>query len=155
MDSSIGTMKCPSMSLLMAFVLQPILCVINIAILAFIPCPSAWTIFFQPFTFSPRRSFVLKWDSCRQHMCESWFLIPSATLCLFFFFGAFTPLTFKVIIHRFLFTFPPLYLCSFLSLTLLLPLLIAVPLAYLAMLVWWRYSLSDFFCLGNSFHLPF
>ena len=39
--------------------------------------------------------------------------------------------------------------CAPLSLTLLLPLLKAVSLAYLAVLIWWRCILAAFFCLGN------
>ncbi|KAF6090835.1 hypothetical protein HJG60_012217 [Phyllostomus discolor] len=47
------------------------------------------------------RSFILRWVSCRQHMCGSCFLIQSAILCLLI--GAFSPFTFKVIIDRYLF----------------------------------------------------
>ena len=72
--------------------------------LFFFSCPLAWKVCFQPFTFSLCRSFVLKWVSHRQHMCRSCFLIHSVTLCLMI--GTFNPLTFKVIIHRYLFIFP-------------------------------------------------
>ena len=64
--------------------------------------------------------------------------------------GAFNPFTFKVIIDRKLFIaifFIPL----FVSLSLFLPFLKAVPLASLAELVSWKCILLDFFCLGNSF----
>ena len=69
----------------------------------FYPCfffswPFAGKIYFQPFTFSLCRSFVLRWVSCRQHMRGSCFLIDSAILCLLI--GAFNPFTFKVIISR-------------------------------------------------------
>ena len=64
-------------------------------------CSFAWNISFQPFTFSLCRSSVLRWVSCRQHMCGSCFLIHSATLCLFI--GTFNPFTFKVSIDRYLF----------------------------------------------------
>ena len=79
----------------------------------FFSCPFAGNIFSQPFTFSLCCSFVLRWVSCRQHMCESCFLIHSATLCLLI--GAFNPFTFKVIIDTYLLIFPLLYLCSSLS----------------------------------------
>ena len=45
-------------------------------------------IYFNPFTFSLCRSFVVMWVCCRQLIC---FLIHSATLCLFI--GAFSPFT--------------------------------------------------------------
>ena len=111
--------------------------------------------FFRPFTFSLCRSFVLESVSCRQHMCGSYFLIHSATLCLLI--GALNPFTFKVIIDRYL-SLPFHSLCTFVpfSLSVFLPIFKAVPLAYLVILVWWRYILSSFFCLGNSlFCLPF
>ena len=47
------------------------------------------------------RCSVLRWVSCRQHMCGSCFVIHSAILCLLI--GAFIPFTFKVIFHRYLF----------------------------------------------------
>ena len=91
------------------------------------------------------------WVSCIQHICRSYFLIHSATLCLLI--GAFNPSTFKVIIDRYLFI-DIFSRCSCvplsLSLTLFLPFLKAVPLSYLAVLVWWRYIFSTFFCLRNS-----
>ena len=97
----------------MALVLKFILSDKSIATPAFLSCPFAWKVCFQPFTFSLCRSFVLRWVSCRQHMCGSCFLIHSAVLPLLI--GAFNPLTFKVIIHGYLFIFPPLYLCSSVS----------------------------------------
>ena len=66
--------------------------------LFFFSCLLSWNTYFQPFTFSLCRSFVLRWVSCRQHMCGSYFLIHSAILCLFI--GAFNPFTFKVITDR-------------------------------------------------------
>ena len=80
----------------------------------------------------------------------SCFLIHSAILCLLL--GAFNPFTFKVIIDRYLFIatffFVPVFLSR--SLSLFRPFLTVVHLASLAELVWWRYILLDFFCLGNS-----
>ena len=105
-------MKCPSMTLFMAFVLKSILSDINIATIAFFRWTFTWNIF-QPFTFCVCRCFVLWWVSCRQHMCWSCFLIHSATLCLLI--GAFNPFTLKAIIDRYLFIFSPLYLCSSIS----------------------------------------
>ena len=45
--------------------------------------------------------------------------------------------------------------CVPLFISLFLHLLKAFPLAYLSVLVWWQCILWAFFCLGNSFHLPF
>ena len=85
----------------MALLWKSILSDMSIATSPFFPCPFAWKICFQPFTFTLCRSFVLRWVSCRQHMCGSCFLIHSAIL--HFLIGAFNPFTFKVIIDRFLF----------------------------------------------------
>ena len=130
----LSIMKCPSVSLFMAFVLKSILSDMSIAIPALFSCPFACNICFQPFTFSLCRSFVLRWVSYRQHICGSHFLIHSATLCLLI--GGFNPFAFKVIIEKYLFI-AIFSLCTFVpvSLTLFLHLIIAVPLAYLAMLV--------------------
>ena len=132
----------------MALFLKSILSDMSIATPAFFSCPFPWNICFQPFTFSLCRSFVLRWVSCRQHMCGSCFLTHSAILCLLV--GAFNPLTFKVIIDRYLFIANFLFLCSSLSLSLFPPFLKAGPLACLAELVWWRCILLDLFCLGSS-----
>ena len=102
-------------SLFMALVLKSILSDMNIATLAFLSCPFAWNIFSQPFSFSLCRCFILRWVSCREHMCGSHFLSHSATLCLLI--RAFNPLTLKIIIDRCLFT-PPLCTCAPLSFTL-------------------------------------
>ena len=52
--------------------------------------------------------------------------------------------------------FYSLHTCVPLSLTVFLPFVKAVPLAYLAVLVWWRCILLAFFCLRSSlFCLPF
>ena len=130
----------------MALLLKCILSDMSIATSPFFPCPFAWKICFQPFTFTLCRSFVLRWVSCRQHMCGSCFLIHSGILCLVI--GSFNPFTFKVIFDVYLFIANFLYLCS--SLSVFLPFLTAVPLASLAELVWWKCILLDLFCLGNS-----
>ena len=80
-------------------------------------CPFAWKICFQPFTFSLCRSLVLRWVSCRQHICGSWILIHSVILCHFV--GAFNSFAFKVIIDKYLFIaiFSLLYLYSSLSIS--------------------------------------
>ena len=124
--------------------------------LLFFPYPFAWKICFQPFTFSLCKSFVLRWVSCRQHICRLSFLAHSANLCLLI--GAFNPFMFKVIIGRYLLT-AIYFVTSFLSLSLSLSLslfflfLVAVPLASLALLAWWRCTLVTFFCLGSSLFL--
>ena len=74
----LSIMKWPSGSLFMALLLKSILSDMSIAISPyFFPCPFSWNICFQPFTFSLCRSFVLRWVSCRQYMCGSWFLIQA------------------------------------------------------------------------------
>ena len=96
-------MKWPSGSLFMALFLKSILSNMGIATLAFFSCPFAWNICFQLFTFSVRRSFVLRWVSCRQPIYLSCFLIRSATLCLLV--GAFKSFTFKEIVDTYLVSF--------------------------------------------------
>ena len=119
----------------------------------FFPSLFAWNIFFPALHFSLCRSFVLRWATCRQHMCGSWFLIHSAILYRLI--GPLNPYMFKVIIDRYLFI-AIFCTCVPLSLTLFFAFLKAVPLAPLAELVWWRCILLAFFFLGNSlFHLPF
>ena len=103
-------MKSPSGSLFMALFLKSILSDMSIATLDFcFSCQFLWNICFQPFMFSLCRSFVLRWVSCRQHMCGSCFLIHSTILCLLT--GAFNTTTFKVIIDMYLFIAIFLYLC--------------------------------------------
>ena len=97
-------------SVFMALLLKCILTDMSIGTPAFFSCPFAWKICFQPFTLSLCRSFVLRWVSCRQHMCGSCFLIHSAILCLLI--GSFNQFTFKVIIDRYLFIANFSYLCS-------------------------------------------
>ena len=106
----LSIMKWPSGSLFVALFVKSILSYMSIATPAFFSCPFAWKICFQPFTFRLCKSFVLRWVSCRQHMCGSCFLIHSTILCLLI--GAFNPFTFKVIIDRYLFIAIFLYLCS-------------------------------------------
>ena len=70
----LSIMKCPSGSLFMVLLWKSILSDMSIATPALFSCPFAWKICFQPFTFSLCKSFVLRWVSCRQHMCGSCFL---------------------------------------------------------------------------------
>ena len=72
----VSIMKCLSGFLFMAFVLKSILSDISIAI------PGIF--FFQPFTFSLCRSFVLRWVSCRQHMYGSCFLMHAFSYSMSF-----------------------------------------------------------------------
>ena len=130
----------------MALFLKSVLSYMSIATPAFFSCLFAWKICFQPFTFSLCKSFVLRWVSCRQHMCGSCFLIHSAILFLLI--GASNPLMFKVIMDSYLFI---AIFCTCVPLSFSFPSFPkAVPLASLAELVWWRCILLDFFCL-NSF----
>ena len=133
----------------MALLWKSILSDMRIATPAFFSCPFAWKICFQPFTFSLCKSIVLRWVSCRQHICGSCFLIHSGTLCLLI--GVFNPFTFKVIIDStYSLPFSSLCTCVPFSLTVFLPLLKAVSFASIGPLICWTYILLDFFCLGNS-----
>ena len=99
----------PSLSFLMALILKSLLSDMSIVTLAFLSCPLACNLFFHPLTFNLYVSFALSWFSCRQQIVGYSFFIQSATLCLLI--GAFSPLTFKVIIDRcvFIATFTPCF----------------------------------------------
>ena len=92
-------MQCPSLSLVIVFILKSILSDMRIATPAFFCFPFAWNIFFYPLTFSLYVSPGLKWVSGIQHIYRSCFCIHSASLCLLV--GAFNPFTFKVIIDMY------------------------------------------------------
>ena len=98
---SILSEYCSSCFPVMSFVLKSILSDMSIAAPAFLSCLLAWNIFSHPFTFNLYVSFVLRWVSYRQQIEGFCFFIHSATLYLLI--GAFSPLTFKVIIDRWLF----------------------------------------------------
>ena len=89
--------QCPSLSLVIFFILRSILSDMRIAAPALFCFPFAWNIFFHPLTFSLYVSWYLKWVSYRQYIYWSCFSIHSASLQ--FLVGAFNPFTFKVIIH--------------------------------------------------------
>ena len=89
-------MLCPSLSLVIFFILRSILSVMRIAIPAFFCFPFAWSIFFHSLSFSLYVSLGLKWVPCRQPIHGSYFCVHSASLCLLV--GSFSPFTFKVII---------------------------------------------------------
>ena len=92
-------MQCPSLCLVIFFILRSALSDMRIATPAFFCFPFAWTIVFCPLTFSLYVSWGLKWVSCRQHIYGSCFCIHSSSLCLLV--GAFNPCTFKVIIDTY------------------------------------------------------
>ena len=87
-------MQCPSLSLIIFFILRFTLSDMRIATPTFFCLPFAWNIFFHPLTFSLYVSLGLKWVSCRQYIYGSYFCIHSASMCLSV--GAFNPFTFKV-----------------------------------------------------------
>ena len=93
-------MDCPSLSLVIFFILRSILSDIRITTPALFCFPFSWNIFSHPFTFSLYVSLGLKWVSCRHHIYGSCFCLHSASLCLLV--GAFNPFTFKVIIDIYL-----------------------------------------------------
>ena len=78
----------------------------------------AWYIFSHYLTFGLCVVLALKWVSLRQHIVCSYFLIQSVTLCIFL--GKYTPLTFKVIVDRYVYChfkpcFPVDYIFSIVS----------------------------------------
>ena len=89
------------LSFFMAFVLKSILSDMRIVTPSVLSCPLAWNIFSHPFIFNLYVSFALRWVSCTQQVEGFYLFIQSATLCLLI--GAFSPLTFKVIIDRYVF----------------------------------------------------
>ena len=68
--------------------------------LAFLSFPLSWSIFFYTLIFNLYVSFELRLVSFRQHIVD-FFLIQSYHLCLLN--GVFCPLTFKVIIDKYVF----------------------------------------------------
>ena len=88
-------MQCPSLSLVIFFILRSVLSDMRIATPTFFCFPFSWNIFFQPLMFNLYVSLGLKRVSCTQCMYASCFCIHSASLCLLV--GAFNPFTFKVI----------------------------------------------------------
>ena len=110
--------------------------------------PFAWNILFHLFTFRLCGPYDLKSVSCRQCIHGSCFLIHSATLS---FDWSIYPFIFKANIDRYVFIAILLYI--FMVLLLLLLLLLEVPLTFLTILVWWRWTPLAFSCLGSSLFL--
>ena len=92
---SLIIMQCPSLSLVIFFILRSILSDMRIATPAFFCVPFAWNTVLHPLTFSLYVSLGLKWASCKQHI-YGFFFIHSVSLCLLV--GASNTFTFKVII---------------------------------------------------------
>ena len=88
-------MYCPSLSLVIIFILRSILSDMRIATPAFFCFLFAWNIFFHPLTFSLYVSLGWKWVSYRQHIYGSCFCIHP--VCVFWL-EYFNPFTFKIII---------------------------------------------------------
>ena len=131
-------MWCPSLSLVIVFILKCILFDMRIATPSFFCFPFTWNIFFHLLSFSLYVSLGLKLVSCRQHVYRSCFCIRSGSLCLLV--GTFNPFTFKIIIDMYVpitnflivlgFVFEGLFF-------LLCFLPREVPLAFVVKLVWW------------------
>ena len=79
---------------------QSLFCLIGVLQLL-LSCLLAWNMFPYPLTFNLRVSFALRWVFCRHQIVGFCFYIQSATLCLLI--GAFSPLTLKVIIDKYVF----------------------------------------------------
>ena len=134
MDSSLDYYEVTMWESSYGLFLKSVLSYMCIATPAFFSCPFAWIICFQPFTFSLCRSFVLRWVSCRQHICGSWFLIHSA-ICVFGLEHLIHLCLRLLLIGTYSLSFYFLHTCGPASLTLFLPFLKGVPLACLAVLV--------------------
>ena len=79
---TVTIMLCPSLSLVMVFILKCVLFDMNIATPVFFWFLFAWDFFFQPLTFSLYASLSLKWGSYRQHAAAAAKLRQSCpTLC--------------------------------------------------------------------------
>ena len=85
----------------MSFVLKSTLSYMSMATPAFLSCLLPRYIFTHPFTLNLYVSFVLRCVSCRQHTEGFCFFIQSVTLCLLI--EIWSPLTFKVIIDKYVF----------------------------------------------------
>ena len=145
-------MKYPSGSLFMDLFWN-LFCLIWVLLphLFFSPCPFAWKICFQHFTFSLCRSFGLRCVSCRWLMCRSYLFIIH--LPYVFSLGHLIHLHLRLLLIG-TYSLPFYSLCTCVPLPLALILLLkAVSLPSLSVLVWWRCILSVFFCLGNSLFL--
>ena len=105
----LSIVKCPSVCLFMAFVLQSILSDITIATPAFFSCSFAWNIFSNP----PLSVYVglLFWGGSLVGSTCVGNAFLSIHLLYTFFFGTFNPFMFKVIIDRYLFTANFSYQC--------------------------------------------
>ena len=147
-------MKCPGspfMSLVLKFILSDLI----IATLAVFSCPFAWNFFSNQSLLFCIGIFV--WGgSLVGSICAGHVFLSIQLPCVFWLEHLLHLHLRLLLTGTFSLSFYPF--CTFVpvSLTLFLHLIIAVPLAYLAMLLWWRCIFLAFFCVGNSlFHLPF
>ena len=97
-----------SLSLVVFFILRPILSDRTVKLLLFLMIFVCMEIFFYPLTSSLYVSLYLKWVSCRQHIYGSCFCVHSDSPCPLV--AAFNPFTFKVIIDIYV----PIVIFSFL-----------------------------------------
>ena len=113
--------------------------------------PFAWSMFFQPFTFSLYVSLVSRWVSFRQHIKGSCFCIHPVSLCLLV--GTFNPFMFKVIIDK----YDPIAIFFIVLGSSLYTFLCFLsredPLAFVEELVWWCWIFLAFACLWNFWFL--
>ena len=114
---------------------------------------SAWNIIFYPLTFSLYASLDLKCKSYRQHTHRYWFCIYSACLFSFFFFGAFNPFTFKVIIDIYVLTVIFLIVFDLVTLDFFLPFLFWPSFLFSSLLLWPNDSL--WCCIWIAFSFSF
>ena len=86
----------------MSFVVKYILSDVSISTPAFLSFSFAWNIFFYLLTFNLYVSFTVRWVSCIVALVFSYFFfIQSTTLYLLA--ASFSPLTFKVIVDKYVF----------------------------------------------------
>ena len=91
----------PSLSFLMALILKSLLSDMSTATPAFLSCPLAWNLFSHPSLSICKCPLPQGECMVGSRLKDFAFLSQSATLCLLI--GAFSPLTFQVIIDRYVF----------------------------------------------------
>ena len=91
----------PSLSFLMALILKSLLSDMSTATPAFLSCPLAWNLFSHPSLSIWKCPLPQGECMVGSRLKDFAFLSQSATLCLLI--GAFSPLTFQVIIDRYVF----------------------------------------------------
>ena len=142
-------MQCPSLSLVIFFILRSLFSDMRIAPPAFFCFHLHGIYFFHPLTFSLYVFLGLKWISYRQHKYGSCFCIHWASLYLLV--GAFNPFTFKAIIDIYIpvaiFLIVWGWFCESFFFSCVSQ--IYVCLTFVVKLIWWYWIYLIFACLKS------